>query len=420
MLSDREKERLRSLGKQIREIAELDIQKENKKLWTAVNDGQMIRPVVIARDYPVLLLMEGPDAIRPTIEDPYFRQREMEMLLTIYEWNHLRGDRVVEPYLNVPIIAEDSNVGLRMSSYPAQWTMDPEELHRAYAFERVLWNEEDVSAKIKWPKVVYRREETMERYEQMCEIMEGIIQVKLFGIQNFRFAMFDDIFAWTTIDQGMTDLVMNPEYLHLAAERYAECFIHRARQYEALGLISSNNSNTYIGNGGYGYCSDLPSPTQSGIGGRLQDNWGVAQDQIFTSVSPEMTKEFAFEHERAWTDLYPRIYYGCCERLDHKIAELGTFPNLKKISVSPFSNCEAAMEKMGKRYIVSFKAHNTFINLNPCGYELLTEELKKVCRLAKKYGSSVEIIMKSIIDLNHEPQRLWEWCRLASEIVKSF
>ena len=115
------------------------------------------------------------------------------MLLTIYEWNHLRGDRVVEPYLNVPIIAEDSNVGLRMSSYPAQWTMDPEELRRAYAFERVLWNEEDVSAKIKWPKVVYRREETMERYEQMCEIMEGIIQVKLFGIQNFRFAMFDDI-----------------------------------------------------------------------------------------------------------------------------------------------------------------------------------------------------------------------------------
>ena len=48
------------------------------------------------------------------------------------------------------------------------------------------------------------------------------------------------------------------------------------------------------------------------------------------------------------------------------------------------------------------------------------EELKKVCRLAKKYGSSVEIIMKSIIDLNHEPQRLWEWCRLASEIVKSY
>jgi hypothetical protein len=130
----------------------------------------------------------------------------------------------------------------------------------------------------------------MERYEQMSEIMKGIIDVKIFGIQNFRYAMFDDIFSWTTIDQGMMDLVMNPGYLHAAADRYVKCFMHRAKQYEDLGLISSNNNNSLIGNGCYGYSNELSKPTENGIGGKLSDNWGVTQDQIFTTVSPSSPK----------------------------------------------------------------------------------------------------------------------------------
>lgn len=119
-LSASERETLRDLGRQLREIAELPVQEENRKLWRAVNDGKMIRPVIVARDYPVCLLSEGPDAINPTIEDPYWQRREMEMRLTLYEWKHLRCDRVVEPYVEIPVEVEDTNVGLRMSSYPAK------------------------------------------------------------------------------------------------------------------------------------------------------------------------------------------------------------------------------------------------------------------------------------------------------------
>jgi hypothetical protein len=75
----------------------------------------------------------------------------MEMLLTIYEWNHLRCDRIIEPYINVQAVVNDTNVGLRMSSYPAQWTEKAEDLTHSYAFERVLFNEQDVEEKIKIP-----------------------------------------------------------------------------------------------------------------------------------------------------------------------------------------------------------------------------------------------------------------------------
>lgn len=419
-LTKKEKETLQSLGRQLREISELPQQEENRKLWKAVNDGKMIRPVIITRDYPVCLLTEGPDAIFPTIEDPYWQRREMEMKYTIYEWRHLRCDRVVEPYVQVPVVVEDSNVGLRMSSYPAKWnTM--EELDRAYNFERVLFNEEDVEKKIKIPVIKYDKEATAENYERMCEIMNGIIDVKLFGINNFRFAMFDDIFAWTTITQGMIDIYENPDYLMAAAKRYTQCFIHRAKQYEELGLISSNNNNCYIGNGGYGYCSDLPEPTKSGIGCKLSDIWGACQDQIFTSVSPATSKEFAFVNEVPWADIYPRIYYGCCERLDHKLNELGTFNNLRKISLSPFAKHEEGMQKIGDRYIVSFKTDSNLLNIDPSeGEPLLRKEMENICKWARQYNNNVEIIMKTIITLNHEPQRLWRWCNMAAEVVKNY
>ena len=417
-LSSSEKETLRALGRRLREISELPVQEENRKLWRAVNDGKMIRPVIVARDYPVCLLGEGPDAILPTIEDPWWQRREMEMKLAIYEWDHLRCDRVVEPYVEVPVEVDDTNVGLRMSSYPAKWNK-MEDLDKAYAFEQVIFDEKDVEEKIKMPQVTYHREQTMENYERMCEVMDGIIDVKLFGINNFRYAMFDDIFAWTTINQGMEDLIADPDYLMAAAKRYTKCFIHRAKQYEDLGLISSNNNNCYIGNGGYGYTNELPAPTESGIGGRLKDNWGVCQDQIFTSVSPATSKEFAFENEKPWADLYSRIYYGCCERTDHKLKELGTFDNLRKITVSPFAHQQEAFEKMGSDYIVSFKPNSVYLTLEPMGEKELRTEMENVCKWAREYNNSVEIVMKTIITLNHDPTRLWKWCDMAAEVIRN-
>ena len=43
--------RLRDLAKQVREITESPLQEEHTKLWTAVNDKKMIKPVVLVRDF---------------------------------------------------------------------------------------------------------------------------------------------------------------------------------------------------------------------------------------------------------------------------------------------------------------------------------------------------------------------------------
>ena len=65
--------RLRELAKQIREIAELPIQENNRRLWTAVNDLHMIRPVIHVRDYPHYLIRYE-DELTTTVEDEYLEE----------------------------------------------------------------------------------------------------------------------------------------------------------------------------------------------------------------------------------------------------------------------------------------------------------------------------------------------------------
>lgn len=411
--------RLRFLASQIRDIAELDIQSNNKELWRAVNDQQMIRPTVLVRDCPVCLLQDGTDELTPIIEDPIWRRVEHEMLLTIYEWNHLRGDTVVEPWINCPIVVKDEGIGYPSVANPMKWMSDKNQLSNARHFDRVLFNEEDL-LKIKASRIEYDEARTMDNFSKMKEMFAGILDVKLMGKQDFKFWMWDDLMSWLSIEEGMLQLVSNPEFLHKAAKCYVEAAIDRAKQYEQLGLVSSNNSNVLVGMGGYGYCSNLPKPTDSGIGSRLQDIWGTCTDQLFTSVSPAMTEEFAFSYESQWSALYPQIYYGCCERLDNKSAELKSLKGLKKVSVSPFSKLDAAMEKFGPDYIISFKADSIFLTETPWNKEALKKELKDVCALAKKYHCHVEIIMKTILTLGGDPQRLWEWCDMAKEIVENY
>lgn len=185
--------------------------------------------------------------------------------------------------------------------------------------------------------------------------------------------------------------------------------------------MSSNNGPENIGHNGLGYTKQLPPPPESGMGAKLKDIWGQNSDQILTSVSPDMTAEFAFAYEKRWADLFGLHSYGCCERLDHKIDELKScFGNLRKISASPFTRLEEQMEKMGSDYVVAFKPNSNYLVGPTVDKESLKKELINICNLARKYNSNVEIDMKTLITLNGEPQRLWEWCDMAHNIITNY
>ena len=420
-IPQKDRNRLRELGRRLAEIAALPEQDEHRAIWRAVNDGNMIRPAVLPRDYPVYLLdVDG--ELSPTCDDPFLRTVEADILLKLYEWEHLRCHRVIEPYVNCQADFHDARFGIEASSPGADdiTTIESKEISTAKHFERILTGEEDL-ALIKDPEVVHNEAGTRRRLDMLNDVFAGIVDVKLHGADYFQYVPWDDLLSWMGIEEGMYDFVLNPEFMHAAMTRYTEASIMRVKRYEELGLLTSNNQAFTVGAGGYGYTSLLPPPTESGIGAKLKDVWGFVADQIMTSVSPEMSLEFAFEHERSYADLFGLNYYGCCERLDHKLEELRALPRLRKVSMSPYADIEQGMEKLGGGdIIVSFKPNSNYLTVDPPEFDLLRKELVKVCELARKHNSNIEIMMKTIITLRGDPQRLWKWCDLAMEIINDY
>ena len=411
--------RLRELARQVREIAEDPLQEEHRRIWTAVNDCKMEKPAILARDYP-WFLMQYEDELKVTLEDTFWATVELDLLQRIYEWKHLRCHRVIEPVIYCPICVTDTIFGLTPSVPDAGKLsgIEEERIKGARHFYTVIFNEKDLE-KIRYPEIQYDEKETMERLAAMQEVFDGILEVKLLGKHYFSCVPWDDLLTWLGIEEGMYKFIDEPEFMHQAVSRYIEVSINRLEQYEKLGLLTSNNGNFTVGNGGYGYTAELAPATKSGIGARARDMWGDCADQLLTAMSPAMTKEFAFDHEALWAAKWGRMHYGCCERLDHKLEELKVLPGLKKISVSPFSKKEEAIEKMDKDKVVSFKPHSVNLAGDTPRFDALEKELKEVCELAIKHGKSMEILMKTI-NLGGEPQRLWKWCEMATQIIDSY
>lgn len=415
----REIARLQELAKEIREIAELPIQGNNRKLWTAVNDLHMIRPVIHVMDYPHYLIKYG-DELTTTIEDEYLKKVEMDLLIRIYEWKHLRCDRVVEPTVKCPVIYKDSGFGIVASGGDRSDFIEGEVYDEARHFESQIACAEDLK-KIKTPVVEYCEEETLHRYDLLREIFGDILQVKLFGRCNIRCAPMDDLLTWMGISEGMFKLTLEPELMHQAMELYITACIDRIRQYERLGILSSNNGFENIVNNCIGYTSGLPPATESGIGAKIEDLWGHSADQIMTCVSPEMTKEFCFDHEKRWAGLFGLYSYGCCERLDNKLDLLTeSFPNLRKVSCSPYSNLESMMEQLGDRYVISFKPNSTYLAHESAGFDELRKEMAAALDLSRKYKVNLVFNMKTLLSLNGDPTRLWKWCDMASDMIVNY
>jgi hypothetical protein len=410
--------RLRELGKRIAEIAALPVQEHNRKLWTAANDLRAVRPLVYVRDYPLYLLQYG-DELVTTIADPFLKSVELTLLTRIYEWNHLRTDRVVEPYIECPVVFTDSGFGVEGYKGMAASDVEKEYYDNSQHYDPILIDMDDVD-KIKTPVVEYDEETTRARFNLLKEIFDGILPVKLFGRSNFGCTPLDDVMTWTGINEGLYHLALKPDFMHAILDRYIDAQIARIKKYEALGILSSNNNSKTVGNNCPGFTSQLPEPTESGIGAKISGIWGENADQIMTDVSPEMTREFSFEHEKKWARMFPLHSYGCCERLDNKIDLLtAAFPNLRKISSSPFSNLDSMVEQLGNRYVISFKPNSLYLAGDNPRMDLLREEFVHACELAQKHQINLVFNMKTIITLNNEPQRLWQWCDMAMELIQA-
>ncbi len=412
--TDHEIHVLRELGKAYAEIAADPVNARRAGEWRALNDLKDGRPLIWMNEI-CWNEMNVNDELTLRTASEVCQRIETHLRRTIYQWTHMQGDMVVEATLASPLILKNSGFGVQVEADVIETEKDREIASRH--FHNQFESDDDIE-KIRDPVIEEDTERTRAFHELYARIFDGILPVETRGCTGFWFAPWDDIVFWMNADNVLLALVDRPQFMHRLISRLCAAYMSGLGQFEAKGLLARNDANVRIGSGGYGYTGQLPGPRRGPPRVGTGDLWGSATAQIFGSVSPAMHKEFGIDYEAQWLRRFGLAYYGCCEPLHDKIAILEAIPNLRKISISPWAKVESAAELMRGRYVMSLKPRPAVL----AGFTFDGEEVRRELRakLEAARGCGVEIILKDISTVAHEPWRLWEWTRIAAETARSF
>jgi hypothetical protein len=414
-LCQKDKDVLKKLGAQIAEISQDKINDVNRKNWTLLNDKQSVKPMVWINEVP-WHEMNVDEELTLCCTHPWARNLEDELRKTIYQWNHFRGDMVVNPFISCPLAIHSTDFGIIEDVDIARTDADNDIYSRHFKIQ--IKEPEDIE-KIKMPVITHYEKATEYSYQAMKDVFEGIIPVKKVGQTHIWYTPWDFLVRWWGVQEAIMDLIMRPEMVHDIYERMVQAWMVELDQFEQLNLLSLDCNNTRVGSGGYGYTTELPGKDFQPDHVLAKNMWGCANAQIFSTVSPEMHWEFAVEHDLKWLNRFGLTYYGCCEPLDQKIHILRKIKNLRKISVSPWNDSKKIIDAIGSDYVMSRKPNPAVVAMDSFSPELAEKEIREFMDLTDD-SMHVELIFKDISTVRHDPRRLWEWESIAMKTAEDY
>ena len=408
-LSPSDRGTLRSLASRLAQIAASDEQQQLAEQWRDLNGLRPTRPLVRIFQIPWNEFAQE-DKLQLTCEDPWAREVENGLRMALYQHDHMRDDFVFDPVMSCALAVSDSGFGVG-------GVFDRPEGEGSVRFHGQIKDLDDVQ-RIQFPTISHDKHATEQRFQQLSELFEGIMPVKMRGISHYWFAPWDVLIQWYGIETAMLDMVLRPDLVNAAMSRLVDAYLHRLDQWEQLNLLALPDMGTGVGSGGLGLTDELPQSDCDPAHVRPTDLWGCATPQIFSEVSPAMHEEFALQHELRWLERWGLNYYGCCEPLHTKIGILKQVPRLRKISCSPKADKVSMAEQCGTDYVISLKPNPAIFAGSYWDPEVARRELRE--DLEKLRGCIVEIVLKDISTVSFQPQRLHLWAQIAREEAERF
>ena len=403
-----DRDTLRRLAGEVAEVAALPGHDEKRDLWRRLNRLEPTRPLVWINE--VCWDEMGPE-VRPTVADGFLRRIETRLRRVLHAWRHFPADMIVDDWIGCPIAVSDTGYGLEGQVVRA----DGDLVKSAVDYLPIIRSEADV-AKIRFPEVRVDAGETERRFALLADVLGDILTVRRVGVSGTWFAPWDRLIQWYGIEELYVDMVDRPGLVHAAIGRMVDAMLHKYEQYEALGVLELNNGNNRVGSGGLGITDELPQADFDPAHVRMIDMWGNSAPQIFSEVSPEMHWEFALKHELRILERFGLNCYGCCEPYHKKIGLVRRIPRLRRISMSPFVDVREGAEAVAGDFIYSAKPNPAVLAANTWDPAPARADLREILDATR--GTPVEIILKDIHTVRGEPHRLWEWARMAMEMVE--
>ena len=401
---------IRELAEQTAEIAALPIQEEKRRLWRKLNGLKPERPMVMI-DQVCWNEMEIGDELTLRCTDPECRGYETMLRRQLYQWRHFPVDMVVEPFVRIPRAIVGLGVGVTVEEDIA--VSDPTNTVVGHMFRNQFQTEEDLN-KIRMPEISEDRAETERRLDVAEKLFGGLLEIRPEGA-DLNLSLWDPISSWMSVEGACLALVDRPDYMHRLVGRLTDAYISMLDQLEEQGLLCGVQSLIHCTGA---WTDELPAPGYDPKKPRRKDLWAMGLAQMFSTVSPRMFKQYEVDYASRMFEPFGLVYYGCCDPLDGKMREVRMIPHVRKVSMSPWVNQEKGAEGIKGDFVFSRKPNPAFLAWDDFNLPLVREDLEATRDICKRHGCPLELILKDISTVRYEPQRLFDWARVAMEVVQ--
>ncbi|MBM3496753.1 MAG: hypothetical protein FJX72_20895 [Armatimonadetes bacterium] len=354
--------------------------------------------------------MQIGDELTLTCEDAECRGYEDFFRKTLYQWRHFPVDMVVEPFIRIHKAIVNTGVGVRVEETVA--VGDPTNSVVGHMFVNQFQTESDLD-KIRMPEVSHLAAETDRRLEVAHKLFDGFFELRAEGA-DLNLSLWDPISSWMSVEGACYALADRPEFMHRLVGRLTDAYASMLDQLEEQGLLCGQQSLIHCTGA---WTDELPAPGYDPARPRRQDLWGMGLAQMFSTVSPRMFKAFEVDYAAKLFDKFGLVYYGCCDPLDLKMREVRMIPHVRKVSMSPWVDQEKGAAGIGGDFVFSRKPNPAFLAWDDYNLDLVREDLEITRDICRKHGCPLELILKDISTVRYEPQRLFDWARVAMEVV---
>jgi len=403
---------IRDLARQYKEMAADPINQQRMDLYRGVNDLNMIRPVVLIDELP-WNEMNFNGELTCVSQDPELRGMEWFLRSKVFQWKYFQCDMVVSPYF--PVMKKILTTGNGVGVVEKTLATDAANGIVSHEFEDQLKTEEDLE-KLVTPVITYDEEGTKKNFAFISEVLGDTLPAKLVGT-HIGAGTWDEISFFRGVTNLLFDLIERPEFTHRMVEKLTEIRRSVFQQYEDLNLFAASMNTVHCTPA---LSARLPSKDFDGEHVKMKDTWGRAVAQIFASVSPDMHDEFDIDYVKGLMEPFGLVYYGCCEPLDRKIDIIEKIPNLRKISITPWADVDVAAERIGTKYVLSSKPNPASVAVSNLDETSVRAELKKILDACKRNGCACDMVLKDISSVGHNAENLFQWERIAMDLVKNY
>ena len=404
MISAKEKARLRELANKQLEIANSEKNIRKSKEWIEHNACRGQRPMI---HLEIDNFMQEVIVPRMQCEDPLARRIEKRLMQNFYNQEVLDDDKVTAPYFGV-------------------WydlSMKP------WGFNLNLDHGDDAEG------VAYHIEEQVEELgEEMDKFQDSDFQILLDQTNEYKDAAedaFGDILpvkmvnkshtVWLTQDlvkvMGMENFCLAlydyPDEITEVLDKLADDYLKFFRSWKDRGLLLPTAGYEELNQGSICLTDELPSSGPVD----LSDLWLHMDSQETLNVNPAMFEELMWEPYKKVCESFGLVSFGCCDPLERLWPCLSQLKNLRKASISPWTNEEYMGEVLSKqKTIYHRKPSPNFLGVNEVfDEEAWREHIMTTLKAAK--DCKLEITIRDVYTLHNNEQKAKRCVEIMKECI---